>query len=91
MFNRRTYSVISLLTPTDINLYIVDHIDQPTCLWYMCIYTGPTQEDSDSDSFTHEMRGIIPRGFEYLFSLINREIEKVLVTCMPMYVVQPAV
>ncbi|XP_039592110.1 kinesin-like protein KIF15-A isoform X2 [Polypterus senegalus] len=30
----------------------------------------------DSDNFTHNMRGIIPRSFEYLFFLINREIEK---------------
>ena len=36
---------------------------------------GPTQDDSDT--FTHELRGIIPRGFEYLFSLINREKGKV--------------
>ena len=47
-------------------------------MYYMYIthsHAGPTQDDSDS--FTHELRGIIPRGFEYLFNLINREIEKV--------------
>ncbi|XP_040209068.1 kinesin-like protein KIF15 isoform X2 [Rana temporaria] len=31
---------------------------------------------SDSDNFTHNLRGVIPRSFEYLFSLINREKEK---------------
>ncbi|KAM5156745.1 kinesin-like protein KIF15 [Mantella aurantiaca] len=31
---------------------------------------------SDSDNFTHNMRGVIPRSFEYLFFLINREKEK---------------
>ncbi|XP_065064430.1 kinesin-like protein KIF15 isoform X2 [Rhopilema esculentum] len=30
----------------------------------------------DSDNFSHELRGVIPRGFEYMFSLINREQEK---------------
>ncbi|XP_065913181.1 kinesin-like protein KIF15-B isoform X2 [Dysidea avara] len=34
---------------------------------------GPPDE---SDSFTHELRGVIPRSFEYLFSLINREKQK---------------
>ncbi|KAK6174774.1 hypothetical protein SNE40_017987 [Patella caerulea] len=33
---------------------------------------GPSE---DADNFQHEMRGVIPRGFEYLFSLINREQE----------------
>ncbi|MEE6518008.1 hypothetical protein FKM82_028689 [Ascaphus truei] len=31
---------------------------------------------SDSDNFTHNLRGVIPRSFEYLFFLINREKEK---------------
>ena len=31
---------------------------------------------SDSDNFSHNLRGIIPRSFEYLFSLIDREKEK---------------
>ncbi|CAN9502128.1 unnamed protein product [Ophioblennius macclurei] len=31
---------------------------------------------SDLDNFTHELRGVIPRSFEYLFFLINREVEK---------------
>ncbi|XP_073486517.1 kinesin-like protein KIF15 [Aquarana catesbeiana] len=31
---------------------------------------------SDSDNFTHNLRGVIPRSFEYLFFLINREREK---------------
>uniref|UniRef100_A0A8B9SMP7 Kinesin family member 15 n=1 Tax=Anas platyrhynchos TaxID=8839 RepID=A0A8B9SMP7_ANAPL len=36
------------------------------------IYLGP----SDSDNFTHSLRGVIPRSFEYLFFLIEREKEK---------------
>ncbi|PIK61792.1 Kinesin-like protein KIF15 [Apostichopus japonicus] len=28
------------------------------------------------DNFHHELRGVIPRSFEYLFSLVNREREK---------------
>uniref|UniRef100_A0A3P9J347 Kinesin family member 15 n=1 Tax=Oryzias latipes TaxID=8090 RepID=A0A3P9J347_ORYLA len=31
---------------------------------------------SELDNFTDEMRGVIPRSFEYLFFLINREVEK---------------
>ncbi|XP_046843442.1 kinesin-like protein KIF15 isoform X2 [Xenia sp. Carnegie-2017] len=31
---------------------------------------------SKGDSFDHKLRGVIPRGFEYLFNLINREREK---------------
>ncbi|XP_055985479.1 kinesin-like protein KIF15 [Sorex fumeus] len=31
---------------------------------------------SESDNFSHNLRGIIPRSFEYLFSLIGREKEK---------------
>ncbi|NXY25675.1 KIF15 protein, partial [Atrichornis clamosus] len=31
---------------------------------------------SDSDNFTHSLRGVIPRTFEYLFFLIEREKEK---------------
>eukprot|EP00794_Sanderia_malayensis_P018958 gene18958-20864_t len=34
---------------------------------------GPPDE---TDGFSHELRGVIPRGFEYMFSLINREQEK---------------
>uniref|UniRef100_A0A7M5WTB1 Kinesin motor domain-containing protein n=1 Tax=Clytia hemisphaerica TaxID=252671 RepID=A0A7M5WTB1_9CNID len=30
----------------------------------------------DGDNFSHELRGVIPRGFEYIFSLINRQQEK---------------
>ncbi|XP_067651660.1 kinesin-like protein KIF15 [Haliotis asinina] len=33
---------------------------------------GPSE---DSESFQHELRGVTPRSFEYLFSLINREQE----------------
>ncbi|XP_066207219.1 kinesin-like protein KIF15 isoform X1 [Saccopteryx leptura] len=31
---------------------------------------------SESDHFSHNLRGVIPRSFEYLFSLIEREKEK---------------
>ncbi|KAI6074717.1 Kinesin-like protein KIF15 isoform X1 [Aix galericulata] len=31
---------------------------------------------SDSENFTHSLRGVIPRSFEYLFFLIEREKEK---------------
>ncbi|XP_036122441.1 kinesin-like protein KIF15 isoform X3 [Molossus molossus] len=31
---------------------------------------------SESDNFTHNLRGVIPRSFEYLFSLIDREKDK---------------
>uniref|UniRef100_A0A4W3I922 Kinesin-like protein n=1 Tax=Callorhinchus milii TaxID=7868 RepID=A0A4W3I922_CALMI len=34
---------------------------------------GPSD---DSDNFTHNLRGVIPRSFEYLFYLISREKEK---------------
>lgn len=36
---------------------------------------GPAE--GEEESFTHQLRGVIPRAFEYLFSLINREQEKV--------------
>lgn len=32
---------------------------------------------SELDNFTDELRGVIPRCFEYLFFLINREVERV--------------
>ncbi|XP_059208609.1 kinesin-like protein KIF15 [Centropristis striata] len=31
---------------------------------------------SELDNFTDDLRGVIPRSFEYLFFLINREVEK---------------
>ncbi|XP_062378066.1 kinesin-like protein KIF15 [Sardina pilchardus] len=31
---------------------------------------------SECDSFSDDLRGVIPRSFEYLFFLINREVEK---------------
>ncbi|XP_033625827.1 kinesin-like protein KIF15 [Asterias rubens] len=34
---------------------------------------GPSE---DTDTFHHELRGVIPRSFEYLFNLVNREREK---------------
>ena len=42
--------------------------------------TGPAE--GEEESFTHQLRGVIPRAFEYLFSLINREQEKVCVVRM---------
>lgn len=39
----------------------------------VCAVLGP----SELDNFTDELRGVIPRSFEYLFFLINREVEKV--------------
>ena len=39
----------------------------------LLFFLGPVEQDS----FDHELRGVIPRGFEYLFNLINREREKV--------------
>ena len=36
---------------------------------------GPAE--GEEESFTHQLRGVIPRAFEYLFSLVNREQEKV--------------
>ncbi|XP_077983161.1 kinesin-like protein KIF15 [Glandiceps talaboti] len=35
---------------------------------------GPSEND-DCDNFQHELRGVIPRSFEYLFNLIGREQE----------------
>ena len=46
-----------------------------TCMYRICIYIGPS--DDNQNTFTHELRGVIPRSFEYLFSLINREKLKV--------------
>ncbi|EDV21270.1 uncharacterized protein TRIADDRAFT_30550, partial [Trichoplax adhaerens] len=34
---------------------------------------GPSEE---SDNLTHQLRGITPRCFEYLFNLLNRELQK---------------
>lgn len=36
-------------------------------------FPGP----SELDNFTDDLRGVIPRSFEYLFFLINREAERV--------------
>lgn len=32
---------------------------------------------SELDNFSDDLRGVIPRSFEYLFFLINREVERV--------------
>ncbi|KAB1264403.1 Kinesin-like protein KIF15 [Camelus dromedarius] len=37
---------------------------------------GAKAGPSESDNFSHNLRGVIPRSFEYLFSLIDREKEK---------------
>lgn len=44
------------------------------------ILTGPAE--GEIECFTHELRGVIPRSFEYLFSLIKREQEKVATNCI---------
>uniref|UniRef100_A0A663DW68 Kinesin family member 15 n=1 Tax=Aquila chrysaetos chrysaetos TaxID=223781 RepID=A0A663DW68_AQUCH len=49
------------------------------CLIFCSGQTGKTftmMGPSDSDNFTHSLRGVIPRSFEYLFFLIEREKEK---------------
>ncbi len=46
-----------------------------------CCFSGPPSEDNE-DTFTHELRGIIPRSFEYLFSFINRNKQKVKIISM---------
>lgn len=43
---------------------------------FLYFFLGP----SESDNFSHNLRGVIPRSFEYLFSLIEREKEKVKLT-----------
>lgn len=40
---------------------------------FLSLSLGP----SELDNFTDEFRGVIPRSFEYLFFLINREVERV--------------
>lgn len=47
--------------------------------YFHCLI-GPAE--GEEESFTHQLRGVIPRAFEYLFSLINREQEKVHVVRM---------
>ena len=44
---------------------------------YICIFFSFSLGPSESDHFSHNLRGVIPRSFEYLFSLIDREKEKV--------------
>lgn len=44
------------------------------CLFCWITSLGPYGE---CDSFKHELRGVIPRSFEHLFNLINREQEMV--------------
>jgi hypothetical protein len=38
------------------------------------LYKGPSE---DAENFQHEQRGVIPRSFEYMYSLITREKELV--------------
>lgn len=49
-------------------------------MYYFHCLIGPAE--GEEESFTHQLRGVIPRAFEYLFSLINREQEKVHVVRM---------
>ena len=44
--------------------------------FFFCGMLGPAE--GEEESFTHQLRGVIPRAFEYLFSLVNREQEKVI-------------
>uniref|UniRef100_A0A8I3NU78 Kinesin-like protein KIF15 n=1 Tax=Canis lupus familiaris TaxID=9615 RepID=A0A8I3NU78_CANLF len=44
--------------------------------YYICILFSFSLGPSESDHFSHNLRGVIPRSFEYLFSLIDREKEK---------------
>lgn len=41
--------------------------------FFVSVVLGP----SELDNFTDNLRGVIPRSFEYLFFLINREVERV--------------
>lgn len=43
----------------------------------MKLFVRPVLGPSELDNFTDELRGVIPRSFEYLFFLINREVERV--------------
>ena len=58
-------------------LQITELVCSLCCKWNIMLvllfFLGPVEQDS----FDHELRGVIPRGFEYLFNLINREREKV--------------
>lgn len=44
---------------------------------YIYVFIHFSSGPSESDHFSHNLRGVIPRSFEYLFSLIDREKEKV--------------
>uniref|UniRef100_A0A8C8CP31 Kinesin motor domain-containing protein n=1 Tax=Oncorhynchus tshawytscha TaxID=74940 RepID=A0A8C8CP31_ONCTS len=54
------------------------------CFTMFSYYSGQTGSGktftmlgpSDFDNFTDDQRGVIPRSFEYLFFLINREVER---------------
>lgn len=48
-------------------------LPEKSCNSFFCHCPGP----SELDNFTDELRGVIPRSFEYLFFLINREVEQV--------------
>ena len=61
--------------PKAVFVKIVKPLNLHSAIQLFSFHAGP----SDScDTFTHELRGIIPRSFEYLFSLINREKLKVM-------------
>lgn len=48
-------------------------------IMFILFLQGPAE--GEIECFTHELRGVIPRSFEYLFSLIKREQEKVHFFC----------
>ena len=41
---------------------------------HVIYYSGPAE---DSENLYHEQRGVIPRSFEYLYSLIKQEMDEV--------------
>ena len=45
-----------------------------TTLMVYVYYSGPAE---DSENLYHEQRGVIPRSFEYLYSLIKQEMDEV--------------
>jgi hypothetical protein len=69
--------IILFLYKLPFNIAILKDSQNKRFLFYSFLFfSGP----SDSDNFSHNLRGIIPRSFEYLFSLIDREKEKVKLT-----------
>uniref|UniRef100_A0A8C0B128 Kinesin family member 15 n=1 Tax=Buteo japonicus TaxID=224669 RepID=A0A8C0B128_9AVES len=70
---------LSVLSSNTIRLHSNFSSNFGNCLIFCSGQTGKTftmMGPSDSDNFTHSLRGVIPRSFEYLFFLIEREKEK---------------